>query len=175
MTKSENMIKAAAFFLAAMALAAASWAADRVPLTTPVSGVVKEVYVQVGQKVKKGDKLLALDDTRLKARVMEAEAAVMRFKQEAEEAERDLKRAGELYDRGVSSTTEFDAAKLRHARVIANAREADARMIIAQKDLEDCVLRAPFDGVVRAREAEPGMYVPAQLNPPTLIILGKIR
>lgn len=174
MIKAERVIKATAF-LAAMTLAAVSWAADRVPLTTPVSGVVKEVYVQVGQKVKKGDKLLALDDTRLKARVMEAEAAVMRFKQEAEEAERDLKRAGELYDRGVSSTTEFDASKLRHARATANAREADARLIIAQKDLEDSVLKAPFDGVVRAREAEPGMYVPAQLDPPTLIILGKIR
>lgn len=174
MTQAHNMIKGSAF-LAVMALAAAGWAADRVPLTTPVSGVVKEVYVQVGQKVKKGDKLLALDDTRLKARAMEAEAGVTRSRQEAEDAERELKRAQELYDRGVSSTTEFDAAKLKHARAAANAQEAEARLIIAQKNLEDSVLKAPFDGVVRAREAEPGMYVPAQLDPPTLIILGKIR
>lgn len=174
MIKSEKMVKASAF-LAVMTLAVPTWAADRVQLTTPVSGVVKEVYVQVGQRVKKGDKLLALDDTRLKAHVMEAEAAVTRFKQEAEEADRDLKRAEELYERGVSSTTEFDAAKLRHARATANATEADARLIIARKDLEDSVLKAPFDGVVRSREAEPGMYVPAKLDPPTLIILGKVR
>lgn len=174
MIESEKMIRVPAFF-AAMALAAASWAADRVPLTTPVSGVVKEVYVQVGQRVKKGDRLLALDDTRLKASVMQAEAGVMRARQEAEDAGRDLKRAQDLYDRGVSSTTELDAAKLKHARAAANAQEAEARLIIAQKNLEDSVLKAPFDGVIRGREAEPGMYVPAQLNPPTLIILGKIR
>lgn len=174
MTTLPNLIKAS-ILLAAFTSCASSWAADRVSLTTPVSGVVKEVYVQVGQKVKKGDKLLALDDTILRARVMEAEAGFLRVKHEAEDADRDLKRAQELYDRGVSSTTEFDNAKLRHARATANAREAEARLIMARKNLEDSVLKAPFDGVVKAREAEPGMYVPAQLDPPTLIVLGKIR
>lgn len=174
MSTVRKMIKASAFF-AVLSVAASGWAADRVKLTTPVSGVVKEVYVQAGQKVKKGDKLLALDDTRFKARVMEAEAGLMRVKQEAEDAEREFRRAQELFDRGVSSTTEFDAARLKHARATANAREAEARLIIARKNLEDSVLRAPFDGVVKVREAEPGMYVPAELNPPTLVILGKIR
>jgi Multidrug resistance efflux pump len=80
MSTAQTLIKASALLLAG-SLAATAWAADRVSLTTPVSGVVKEVYVQVGQRVRKGDKLLALDDTRLKARVMEAEAGVMRARQ----------------------------------------------------------------------------------------------
>jgi RND family efflux transporter MFP subunit len=163
------------WLLLAFPMSSTLWAADRVALTTPVSGVVKEVYVQVGQKVKKGDKLLALDDTRMRAKVMEAEAAMIRVKQETEDADKDLQRAQELFDRGVSSITELDAAKLRHARATASAREAEAQLIVAQKNLEDCVLRAPFDGVVKVREAEPGMYVASMLNPPTLIILGKTR
>lgn len=174
MIKSDRVINASLFLIASL-LSGAGWAADRVNLTTPISGVVKEVYVNVGQRVKKGDKLVALDDTILKARVMEAEAGLARVQKESEDADREFKRAEELYDRGVSSTTEFDTAKLRHARATANAKEAEARLIIAQKNLEYSVLKAPFDGVVRAREAEPGMYVPAQLNPPTLIVLGKIR
>jgi RND family efflux transporter MFP subunit len=174
MIKVPRMVKAS-MFLIAFSMSISGWAADRVRLTTPVSGVVKEVYVQVGQRVKKGDKLLALDDTVLRARVMEAEAGLARVKQEADDADREFKRAEELYDRGVSSTTEFDTAKLRHARATATAKEAEARLIIAQKNLEDSVLKAPFDGVIKVREAEPGMYVPAVLNPPTLIILGKIR
>lgn len=174
MIRTARMFRASIFMLV-LPLAGAGWAADRVQLTTPVSGVVKEVYVQVGQRVKKGDKLLALEDTRFKARVMEAEASLIRTKQEVEDADRELSRAQDLYDRGVSSMTEFDAAKLKHARATATAQEAEARVIIAQKNLEDSVLKAPFDGVVKAREAEPGMYVSAQLNPPTLIVLGKIR
>lgn len=174
MIKFTRMLKASMFMIA-FSLVNTGWAADGVKLTTPVSGVVKEVYVQVGQRVKKGDKLLALDDTILRARVMEAEAGLARVKHEADEADRDFKRAQELYDRGVSSTTEFDAAKLRHGRATANAKEEEARLIIAKKNLEYSVLRAPFDGVVKAREAEPGMYVPAVLDPPVLIILGKAR
>lgn len=174
MINTHEMVRTSVF-LVAMSFAASLWAADRVRLTTPVSGVVKDVYVQVGQRVKKGDKLLALDDTIYRARLMEAEAGVMRVKKEAEDADKEFKRAEELYARGVSSTTEFDAAKLRHARASASAKEAEARQMIAQKNLDDTILKAPFDGIVKTREAEPGLYVPAVLDPPTLIILGKIR
>lgn len=151
------------------------FAADSVRLTTPVSGVVKAVFVEPGQHVKKGDKLLALDDVRYQAKLMEAEAGVMRAKQEADDADKDLKRAEDLYARGVSSTTELDAVKLRHVRAGASLKEAQARQIIAQKNLDDTVLKAPFDGVVKSREAEPGMFVPAELNPPVLLILNKTK
>lgn len=144
-----------------------------VPLTTPVSGVVKSVFVSVGQRVKKGQPLLALDGTIYQARVMEAEAGVARAKEEGLDAGRDLARAEELYSRAVSSTTELDAAKLRSARTDAASKEAQARLIIARKNLQDSVLRAPFDGVVSARMAEPGMYVATTLQPPTLIVLEK--
>ncbi len=144
-----------------------------VALTTPVSGVVKSVFVSVGQRVKKGQPLLALDDTIYQARVMEAEASVARAKEEGLDAGRNLARAKELYSRAVSSTTELDAAKLRSARADAMSKEAQARLIIARKNQQDSVLRAPFDGVVKARMAEPGMYVATTLQPPTLIVLEK--
>ena len=144
-----------------------------IPLTTPVSGVVKSVFVSVGQQVKKGQPLVALDDTIYQARVMEAEAGVARAKEEGLDAERDLARAKELYSRAVSSTTELDAAKLRNARADAMTKEAQARLIIARKNQQDSVLRAPFEGVVSARLVEPGMYVATTLQPPTLIVLEK--
>jgi len=144
-----------------------------IPLTTPVSGVVKSVFVSVGQRVKKGQPLLALDDTIYQARVMEAEAGVARAKEEGLDAGRDLARAKELYSRAVSSTTELDAARLRSARADAVSKEAQARLIIARKNQQDSVLRAPFDGVVTARMAEPGMYVATALQPPTLIVLER--
>lgn len=144
-----------------------------IPLTTPVSGVVKSVFVSVGQRVKKGQPLLALDDTIYQARVMEAEAGVARAKEEGLDAGRDLARAKELYSRAVSSTTELDAARLRSARADAVSKEAQARLIIARKNQQDSVLRAPFDGVVTARMAEPGMYVATALQPPTLMVLER--
>ena len=154
-------------------LATTAALAVEVPLTTPVSGVVKTVFVTQGQNVKKGQVLLSLDDSIYQARVVEAGAGVSRLQVEAAEADRDLKRAKELYDRAVSSTTEYDQAKLRFARADGLYREAQAKLTIANKNLEYSILRAPFNGVVSKRLAEPGMVVSAELQPATLIILSK--
>lgn len=172
--------KLAVFALPAFALSVAFaatplMAADSVRLSTPVAGVVAEVFVQPGARVKKGEKLLALDNTRYQAGLAQAEAARTRLKLEAEEADKDLKRTEELYARGVGSTTELDAAKLRHVRATTALQEADARRQVAQKNLDDTVLRAPFDGVIKSREAEPGMVVSVDCTPPVLIVLGKPR
>ena len=48
-----------------------------------------------------------------------------------------------------------------------------ANLTIANKNLEYSILRAPFNGVVSKRLAEPGMVVSAELQPATLIILSK--
>lgn len=146
---------------------------EGVPLTTPVGGVVQSVFVKAGQRVKKGQPLLALDATLFEARVMEAEAGMDRAREDSLDAERELTRAKELYSRAVSSTTEYDAAKLRNARARAASKEAQARLIIARKNKEYSLLRAPFDGVVAERRVEPGMYIATTFQPPILIILKK--
>lgn len=148
-------------------------AAVDVALTTPVSGVVKTVLVRQGQSVKKGQKLVVLDDAIFQAHVMEAEGSVERLQADAQEAERDLKRAKELYSRAVSSTTELEQAQVRYSRANGLYKEAQARLVIARKNLEYSTLRAPFDGTVSKRLAEPGMVVSAELQPVTLIILNK--
>jgi Multidrug resistance efflux pump len=144
-----------------------------VALTTPVSGVVKSVLVRQGQSVKKGQKLVVLDDAIFQARVMEAQGSVERLQAAAQEAERDLKRAKELYSRAVSSTTELEQAQVRYSQANGLYKEAQARLIIARKNLEYSTLRAPFDGTVSKRLAEPGMVVSVELQPVTLIILNK--
>jgi len=148
-------------------------AAVDVALTTPVSGVVKTVLVRQGQSVKKGQKLVVLDDAIFQARVMEAEGSVERLQADAQEAERDLKRAKELYSRAVSSTTELEQAQVRYSRTNGLYKEAQARLLVARKNLEYSTLRAPFEGTISKRLAEPGMVVSAELQPATLIILSK--
>ncbi|MEQ1668190.1 MAG: biotin/lipoyl-binding protein, partial [Sulfuriferula sp.] len=78
-------------------LTATSALAVEVPLTTPVSGVVKTVPVTQGQSVKQGQVLLTLDDSIYQAHVAEAAASMSRLQAEMVEADKDLKRAKELY------------------------------------------------------------------------------
>jgi RND family efflux transporter MFP subunit len=146
---------------------------QRVELSTPVSGVVQSVNVQIGDLVKKGQVLLKLDSTAYQARVAEDQAAITRLNAEAEEAQRDLDRVQELYDRTVVSTTDLDQARLQVVKSRSALSEARARLRQNQKALDDTSIRAPFDAVVVLRQAEPGLSVAAGLQPQMLLTLAR--
>lgn len=147
------------------------WAAGQVELTTRVSGVVEEVLVKPGQRVKKGAVLLRLDKTVLQARLDEATAEQAQADADEEDAGRDLVRAEELFNRTVSSTSELEAATLRHTRAKAALSGANARRVIAQKNLADAELKAPFNGVVSSVPGGPGTVVAADCQPKPLVVL----
>jgi RND family efflux transporter MFP subunit len=169
-------IFATAFFSQAL------WAADvpatlqwsqRVELSTPVSGIVRAVNVEVGDWVKKGQVLLSLDSTTYQAKVAESQSEITRLKAVMEEAKRDLDRVRELYERTVVSNTELDQAKLRMVKSQSMLDEARARLRQNQKALDDATLRAPFDAIVVLRQAEPGLNVAIGLQPQMLLTLAK--
>ncbi|MFO7542522.1 MAG: efflux RND transporter periplasmic adaptor subunit [Thiobacillus sp.] len=147
--------------------------AETVDLTTRVSGVVQEVLVSPGQAVKKGAVLLRLDRIVLQARLEEAGADLARAQADEADTKRDAERAQELFNRTVSSTTELDAALLRHVRAQAALTTANARQVIAQKNLADAELKAPFDGVVEAVPGAPGVVVAAECQPRTLVVMRR--
>jgi len=123
--------------------------------------------------VKRGQVLLALDSVMFQAKVGEIQASITRLTAEQAEAKKDLDRVQELYERTVVATAELDQAKLRMVRADSMLAEARANLKLQQKNLEDSVLRAPFDGVVISRQVEPGMSVAATLQPQTVLVLGK--
>ncbi|MBT9569496.1 MAG: efflux RND transporter periplasmic adaptor subunit [Thiobacillus sp.] len=151
------------------------WAADKVELTTRVSGMVDQVLVKPGQRVGKGDVLLRLGKTIFQARLDEAAAELKRAQLEEADAKRDLDRAQDMFNRTVSSTSELDAATLRHARAQAAVAAANARRVIAQQNLNDAELKAPFDGVVDSLPGAPGTVVSAECQPRTLVVMSARR
>lgn len=170
------------FLIAAMTFTAAVQAADeqavlqwsnRVELSVPVSGVVRSVNANVGDQVKKGQVLLALDGVIFQARVSQIQASITRLSAEQAEAKKDLDRVQELYERTVVATAELDQAKLRMVRAESMLAEARANLKLQQKGLEDSVLRAPFDAVVVERQVEVGMSVASTLQPQILLVLAK--
>lgn len=160
-------------WISVLGLVASNALAADIELSTRVSGVVEDVYVQPGQSVKKGAVLLRLNKVIYQAQVLEAGAESERLRAEAAEAKRELDRAEELYSRTVSSTTELDSAKLRHTRAQSALTVAEARATIAKKNLADTELKAPFNGVVAAVPAAPGVVVASDCQPRALVVLRR--
>ncbi len=143
-----------------------------VDLGVPLSGVVESVAVEVGEQVKAGQELLKLDARRYRIRLQYAEAALSEVEVDLSDAQLELDRQEELYERMVTTESDLKAAKRAVARIQAQIVQRRALRDEAQLDLERTVLKAPREGVVIERGAEPGEVVSGRDHPPVLIRLG---
>jgi len=134
---------------------------------------VREVLIEEGMQVEEGQVLALLDDANIRrshelagARLHAAETARKETEALLREARANFRRTRELVDRELASQAELDrsraaadslAARLERmqAEVEVAARERD---VIAQQ-LEDTEIRAPFAGVVVAKNAQPGEMI----------------
>lgn len=146
---------------------------QRVGLGLTVSGVVARVPVSPGQRVEKGQLLVALDDAHLQARIARAEAELEEARQNRDEGARELERALELYDRTVLSDHELRLAEIGEARGKAAWHKARAELAEARVLLRQSRVLAPFAGRVIAVAAQPGQAVINGLRAETLVELAR--
>lgn len=144
----------------------------RVELRAVETGVVAEVLVAPGESVAKGQLLLRMDQRESTARLLEARARTVRTGLAVAAAQRELTRAEDLYDRGLIATEELKTAELGVAAANADQQAAAAAEVAAELFTERTELRAPFDGIVVARNAWNGQVVFDSLQREPLIVVA---
>ena len=112
------------------------------PVGPAVKARLLELYVDEGAAVQTGQVVARLDDTAARAQLVEAEARA-RFATDA------AKRGRMLLRRGVAAQSELDRAE-------SEERATAALVEVAQRRLEDYLIRSPIDGKVLRRDGEPG-------------------
>jgi RND family efflux transporter MFP subunit len=126
-----------------------------------VAGKILERFVDVGQRVQKGQPLMRLDpeDLRLSAAAQQANVEAARAKYT--QANADEARSAMLVKSGVISPREYDQyrAALDSAKAQLEAAEAQAR--VSNNSSEYAVLLADADGVIVRTLSEPGQVVAA--------------
>ena len=132
-------------------------AADSSSISFEVAGNVREVRVDVGDKIKKGQVLARMDTRTFKLNVKGAEAGVGRAKVELADKRNDLDRFQRInkQDPGAVSQAALDNSQAAVDGAIKNVQFSKSKLKLAQRDLEKTVLRAPFDGVVATRHIDP--------------------
>ena len=136
------------------------------------NGIVDDVVVSAGQRVKQGELLLRMDQREARAKLLEARARLARARVAGEKAQRALVRAQDLFDRGLIAIEELKDAELDQAAAVAEleaAKAVEASNVVA---LEHTELRAPFDGIVVARHAWKGEVIYKTLQQEPLIIIA---
>jgi RND family efflux transporter MFP subunit len=142
-------------------------------VSAKVTGRVAEVLIEEGQRVLAGEVLARLDPIDANAQhalaqsqLTAASAELADLSLQKTQAERDAERAETLAARKLTSTQSVEDARLRvttlEARLHAQRRRVEVAkrgVEVAEVALDNTIIRAPFDGVVTNKAAQPGEIV----------------
>jgi len=124
-----------------------------------VPGRLNYLGVTEGSVVKKGQVIAKLENQEFRAGLQAANAAVTKSEAELAQAKRDLKRAEALRDRQVISDTDLENVRTKEGVQDAQLRQDRAQAALAEANLENTMVRAPFGGTVLRKDAEVGETV----------------
>jgi len=146
---------------------------QRATVAAKITARVNEIFIDEGMNVEPGQILAKLDDSDARARLASASAerdaiaaTLGDLRVNLANGERELRRMDELWDRKLVAEQALDQARmlvdsLRARMVLAREQvgAADARVKVAQQDLDNCTVRAPFGGIVVSKDAQRGEMV----------------
>lgn len=145
----------------------------RATVAAKVTGLVQQVYAEEGLQVTQGQVLAVLDCAQPDAALASAKsdrdavaAAAQDLEVQRANAERELRRTRQLAANGIYSQQALDAAQMaddslvsKIALVREQTRAAEAKVAVAQQDVENCTVRSPFAGKVVSKDAQRGEMV----------------
>jgi len=143
-------------------------AVNAVDLVARVQGFVQAISYTDGQFVKKGTSLFTIEPEPYKLKVDAAKAAVTSAKATLVQAEQEYQRQADLITKQVSTQANYDKALAQRDSAQADVQSAQANEQQAEINLGYTDVRAPFDGVVSARQVSVGELVGAS-SPPTVL------
>lgn len=155
-----------------------------------LSGTVRNVLVDVNDRIRKDQVLVELDTAKLSAQVLRSRAALASAHARQAQAQATLREVQANLQRQegvarqsggqVPSVSELDAARASVERAQADlasaqaaVQDAKAALSTDETSLSKASIRSPIDGVVLSRSVEPGNAVAAALQAVTLLTVAE--
>ncbi len=119
-----------------------------VEVKSKVGGFIKEIHVDEGQKVSKGDVLFKLDAIEYYEAVREAEAALKQAEAEYQMTAYDVDRISRLVEKEILAEVRLKQAQAELAVAELEVEQAKVKMQRARLDYNYTTITAPIDGFV---------------------------
>jgi RND family efflux transporter MFP subunit len=145
----------------------------RATIAAKITGRLAAVYVDEGMHVAQNQLLATLDDSDARVRLSSAKAdreaskaAIPDLTVRLANAERELTRVSALQAYGIETAQKLDTAQTTVASLRAQTtlageqvKASQARIDVAQQDLDNAAIRAPFAGMVVSKDAQVGEII----------------
>ena len=123
------------------------------------TGRLEYLGFEEGDTVVAGEVIAELDNDDIRAGLEQARAGLMQAEADSLNAGRQYRRADELYRSGSIRQTELEAAETAWQLAVAGAAAARAAVRVAEVELDNTYIRAPFDGTILTKNADVGEIV----------------
>jgi RND family efflux transporter MFP subunit len=130
-------------------------------LSFRVTGVIRNVGVIIGQRVKKGQKIAAIDDSDAILDYEKAVAAQKNAQVQMESAQSNLQRVKGLYENNNVSLSEYEAAKNKFAAEKSDYSASKKNTALNKRELGYYRLHSPMDGIVVSKDVNENENVSA--------------
>ena len=147
-------------------------AVTTVQVGTQVSGLVRQIYVDFNDRVRKGQLLARIDPTLQQQAVLDAQAGLIRAQADVERSKSEYDRNKTLFDAKVLTASEFATAQYNYTVAQSSVKSAQVALDRARKNLSYTEIYAPIDGVVVERNVDVGQTVAASLSAPQLFLIA---
>ena len=136
-----------------------------------ITGKVEHLYANIGDRVKKGQILVRLEQDDLKARADQAEASYLEAEAAFNKAKIDLERDKPLAKEGYISQQNIDVLQNVYDMAKARLMRAKADQDYAKAQLSYATITAPIGGTIASVTTQQGETVAAGLSAPTFITI----
>ncbi len=130
--------------------------APTVMLAAKISGYIKDVRINDGQKVKKDDVLIQIDSRDYKSVFDSATSELLSLEARKKDAEKNYYRIKNLFAQSVVSSQQLDTATANYNEIKARYDSAASKVIQSQLNLDNTQIKAPSDGIIARKSAEVG-------------------
>ncbi|MBW8708574.1 MAG: efflux RND transporter periplasmic adaptor subunit [Alphaproteobacteria bacterium] len=128
-------------------------------LSAKIQGKVTEVDFEEGQKVKAGEIVARLDDSNYLAILRQFQAQARQAKVALDNAAPTYARYQALNAQGALSAEDVQGKRTLYDNARTQYDVAQAAVVLAEANLRDTLVRAPFDGIVTVKVAQVGEVV----------------
>jgi len=117
-------------------------------IATRVMGYIKNISVEEGDLVKKGQVLFEVDPSDIESMLNQAEAGLLSAKSTYLDAQRDYDRFKELNEKGVVPKRDFEKMQLNMELREQGLKMAEANLEQVKAQMKYTTVRSPIDGIV---------------------------
>ena len=132
---------------------------EHVTISPKKAGIIEKIHTKEGERVRKGEVLVQLDETDARLQVERAEARVIEAEASLDTNRNTLNRYQKLYDSKVIPQQTYEDLTLKVKLDEARLALAKTELNLAKQNLLDHRIISPIEGVINLRIASLGEHV----------------